>query len=90
MRRLLHIALIPMTLATAALAQTPASDPKVLDSVHDVLLEVEHLPWLFCAFGIAFLLIFGYLYQISQKEKTLRRRIAEMQEMMEERWKKKG
>ena len=91
MRRLTQYAWMLPMLATAALAQTGApdsGDSKVLSDIHDVMLEVEHLPWLFAAFGIAMLLIFGYLYQISQKEKHLRQRIAEMQETMEERWKK--
>ena len=50
---------------------------------------MENLTWLFYAYGLAWLLIMGYLFQISQKEKKLRHRIAELQEMIEERWKKK-
>jgi hypothetical protein len=92
MRRFIHFFLTPFALATAALAQTATPDQrdaKILDSIHDVMLEVEHLPWLFFAFALALLLIFGYLYQLGQKEKALRHRMAELQEMLEEHWKKK-
>ena len=93
MRRFTHLFWMPFALATAALAQTATPDPRdarILDSIHDVMLEVEHLPWLFCAYGLALLLIFGYLYQLGQKEKALRHRMAELQEMLEEHWKQKG
>jgi CcmD family protein len=49
---------------------------------------MENLGWLFFAYGLAFLVIFAYLFQIARTETKLRRRIGELQEMMEERWKK--
>jgi CcmD family protein len=51
---------------------------------------MENLNWLFYAYGIGWLVIFGYLFQISQKEKKLRGRIADLQEIIEERWHKKA
>lgn len=49
---------------------------------------MENLNWLFYAYGIGWLVIFAYLFQISRKEKKLRQRIAELQEIIEERWRK--
>ncbi len=37
----------------------------------------------------AWLLIFGYLFWIARKERALRRKIAELQETIEDRWKQK-
>jgi CcmD family protein len=51
---------------------------------------MENLNWLFYAYGIGWLVIIGYLFQISQKERKVRHRVAELQEMIEERWRKKG
>ena len=51
---------------------------------------MENLNWLFYAYAIGWLLVLGYLFQISQKERSLRKKIANLQEMIEERWKKKG
>ncbi|HUI57170.1 MAG TPA: CcmD family protein [Bryobacteraceae bacterium] len=51
---------------------------------------MENLNWLFYAYGIGWLVIFGYLFQISRKEHSLRKRIADLQEMIEDRWKKKA
>jgi CcmD family protein len=45
--------------------------------------------YLLAGFSVAWLLIFGYLFSISQKERTLRKKISELQEAMEERWKQK-
>jgi len=47
------------------------------------------LSFLFWGYAIGWLLIFGYLFWIAQKEKTLRKKVAELQEAMEERWKQK-
>jgi CcmD family protein len=49
---------------------------------------MENLNWLFYAYGIAFLLLFGYLFQIGRRESTLRRRIGDLQATVEEHWKK--
>jgi CcmD family protein len=50
---------------------------------------MENLSWLFWGYAAGWLLIFGYLFSISQKERTLRKKIAELQEAMEEHWKQK-
>ena len=50
---------------------------------------MENLSWLFWGYAVAWLLIFGYLFRIAQKERTLRRKIAELQETIEDRWKQK-
>jgi hypothetical protein len=50
---------------------------------------MENLNWLFWAYAAGWLLMFAFLFSISQKERTLRRKIAELQESMEERWKQK-
>jgi CcmD family protein len=49
---------------------------------------MENLNWLFGAYGIAFLLLFGYLFQIGRRESDLRHRISNLQATVEERWKK--
>jgi CcmD family protein len=51
---------------------------------------MENLNWLFGAYGIGWLLIFGYLFLISRKEQRLRKRVSELEELIEERWKQKG
>lgn len=51
---------------------------------------MENLNWLFYAYGVGWLLIFAYLFHISQTERRLRKRIAELQELIEERWRQKG
>jgi CcmD family protein len=50
---------------------------------------MENLDWLFYAYGIGWLVIIGYLFLISQKERKLRQRVAELQEIIDERWRKK-
>jgi CcmD family protein len=50
---------------------------------------MENLNWLFWGYAAGWLLIFGYLFLIAQKERGLRKKIAELQETIEERWKKK-
>ena len=50
---------------------------------------MENLNWLFWGYGAGFLLIFGYLFWIAQKERSLRKKILELQETVEDRWKKK-
>jgi len=49
----------------------------------------SQLSFLFWGYAAAWLLIFGYLFSIAQKEKTLRKKVSELQEAMEERWKQK-
>ncbi len=49
---------------------------------------MENLSWLFWAYAIGWGIIFLYLFQISRREMTLRRKIADLQAMVEERWKK--
>ena len=43
----------------------------------------ENLPWLFGAFSLGWLIIFGYLGWISSKERSLTRRIASLQRLLE-------
>jgi CcmD family protein len=50
---------------------------------------MENLSWLFWAYGAGWLLMFAFLFRISQKERTLRKKISELQETIDERWKKK-
>ena len=50
---------------------------------------MENLNWLFWGYAAGWLLIFGYLFLIAQKERGLRKKIAELQEAMEDRWKQK-
>ena len=50
---------------------------------------MENLSWLFWGYAVAWLLIFAYLFLIAQKERLLRRKIAQLQETIEDRWKKK-
>ena len=47
------------------------------------------LSYLFWGYTAGWLLIFGYLFSIAAKERTLRRKVSELQEAMEERWKQK-
>jgi len=49
---------------------------------------MENLSWLFWAYAIGWALIFGYLFQISRRELALRRKIADLQAIVEEQWKK--
>ena len=49
---------------------------------------MENLNWLFWAYAIGWAIIFIYLFQISRREMTLRRKIADLQAIVEERWKK--
>jgi len=44
----------------------------------------DNLPWLFGAFALGFTILFGYLFWISGKERSLRRRIAALQELLEQ------
>jgi CcmD family protein len=48
-----------------------------------------NLGWLFWGYAVGWLLIFGYLFSISQKERTLRKKVAELQEAIDDRWKQK-
>lgn len=50
---------------------------------------MENLNWLFWAYAIGWGLIFGYLLFIARKEQSLRRRIADLQGILEDRWRKK-
>jgi hypothetical protein len=50
---------------------------------------MENLSWLFWAYAAGWLLMFAFLFRISQKERILRRRISELQQTIEERWKQK-
>ena len=50
---------------------------------------MENLNWLFWGYAAGFLLIFGYLFWIAQKERSLRKKILDLQETVEARWKKK-
>jgi len=50
---------------------------------------MENLNWLFWAYAAGWLLIFAFLFRISWKERALRRKISELQETIEDRWKQK-
>jgi CcmD family protein len=50
---------------------------------------MENLSWLFWGYTAGWLIIFAFLFSISQKERTLRRKISELQDNIEERWKQK-
>jgi hypothetical protein len=50
---------------------------------------MENLNWLFWGYAAGFLLLFGYLFRIAAKERSLRRKVAELQEAVDERWKNK-
>jgi CcmD family protein len=45
----------------------------------------ENLPWLFGAFAVGWALIFGYLFWIASKEKALRKQVAQLQKMLQDR-----
>jgi CcmD family protein len=49
----------------------------------------KNLSWLFYAYGAGWLLIFGYLFSIGRREHALRRKVAELQELINEKWTKK-
>jgi CcmD family protein len=49
----------------------------------------KQFQYLMAGFVAGWLLIFVYLFSLSQKERSLRRKVAELQEAMEERWKQK-
>jgi CcmD family protein len=49
---------------------------------------MENLNWLFYAYGIGIGLLFVYIFQISRREQSLRRRIADLQALVDDRWKK--
>jgi CcmD family protein len=48
----------------------------------------NNLGWLFWAYAIGWALIFLYLFQIGRREASLRRKIADLQAIVEERWKR--
>jgi hypothetical protein len=50
---------------------------------------MENLSWLFWGYAIAWMLAIAYLVMIARREQVLRKRVAELQEMMEERWRQK-
>jgi CcmD family protein len=49
---------------------------------------MDNLNWLFWGYAVGWTLIFGYLIQIGRRESTLRRKVQDLQAMMEEKWKK--
>jgi CcmD family protein len=42
----------------------------------------ENLPWLFAAFTVGWALVFGYIAWISGRERETRRKLAALQEMV--------
>jgi CcmD family protein len=50
---------------------------------------MENLSWLFYAYGAGWLLIFTYLFWIGHRERHLRRKVAELQELLNEKWTRK-
>lgn len=51
---------------------------------------MENLNWLFWGYGAGWLIVMAYLLQISLKERSLRKKVSDLQEMIEERWNKKA
>ncbi len=49
---------------------------------------MDNLNWLFWGYAIGWTLIFVYLIQIGRRESTLRRKVADLQALMDEKWKK--
>jgi CcmD family protein len=49
---------------------------------------MDNLNWLFWGYAVGWTLIFIYIVRISQRESTLRRKVEDLQAMMEEKWKK--
>ena len=49
----------------------------------------KQFTFLVWGFSAGWVIIFGYLLWIAQKERTLRHKVAELQEAMEEHWKRK-
>jgi CcmD family protein len=45
--------------------------------------------YLLAGFVAGWALIFGYLFWIAQKERILRKKVSELQDAVEERWKQK-
>ena len=50
---------------------------------------MENLSWLFYAYGAGWLLIFAYLFWIGRREQHLRHKVAELYELLNEKWTKK-
>jgi len=42
-----------------------------------------NLSWLFWAYGVGWVLIFGYLFWLSRREQSLRSRLARLRELLE-------
>ena len=49
---------------------------------------MENLNFLFWGYAIGWTLIFVYLIQIGRRESTLRRKVMDLQALMDEKWKK--
>lgn len=49
---------------------------------------MENLNFLFWGYAIGWTLIFVYLIQIGRRESTLRRKVSDLQALMDEKWKK--
>jgi CcmD family protein len=49
---------------------------------------MDNLTWLFWAYAIGWTLIWVYLIQIGRRESTLRRKVTDLQALMDEKWKK--
>jgi CcmD family protein len=49
---------------------------------------MQNLNWLFWGYAVGWTLIFVYLFQIGRREGALRRKVGDLQAMMEEKWKK--
>lgn len=48
------------------------------DLLKEILKEVRNLSYLFFAFGIIWLFLFGYMYSISRRQNALRRELDEI------------
>ena len=49
---------------------------------------MDNLNWLFWGYAVGWTLIFVYLIQIGRRESTLRRKVTDLQALMDEKWKK--
>ena len=48
-----------------------------------------NLNWLFYGYGVGWLLIFLYIFQIGRREHDLQKKVSELQAAMEDKWKRR-
>ncbi len=49
---------------------------------------MDNLNWLFWGYAVGWTLIFVYLIRMGRRESTLRRKVEDLQALMDEKWKK--